>query len=151
MTLHFKSDDLVPYILTESGQKRSIRVVADTLYIDTAIQLSDGQYYPTTPCIPELIDIVDAALNDGLLGSVKDTYTVSCVLLHANMGGSVTLFDWTNSKKKYIISMREVHGRMINMEVAGLTYDSAKNKILILLTIARTDGDRFAYYLRSRY
>lgn len=150
MTLHFIPDTLMPYIKT-STSKKSIRVVVQTLYFDSSILLSDGVHYPTTPCVPELIDIVDEALHTNILGHVLDDYTVSCVLLHSNMGGAYSLFNWNDNSDKYTISMEEVHGNMINLEVTGLTYDSIKNKILILMTIIRDDGDKYAYYLRSRY
>lgn len=125
--------DIVPYIV-KNTKKKTIRIVVDTLYFDSVILLSDGILYPTTPCIPELIDVVDAALDDRLLGDVKDDYSVSCVLLHANMGGAAELFDWTNKKKTYVINMTEIYGRLIDLEVAGLSYDSNKNKVLIMLS-----------------
>lgn len=139
--------DAVPILLSEGGARKSIRVVVDTLYFDSAIVLSDGLYYPTTPCIPELIEVVDAALE---VLDVKDDYSVSCVLLHANMGGADQMFDWTNPKKKYIIYMKEIHGSVINLELRGISYDRSRNKILLFLSIIRRRGDLYGYYLRSR-
>jgi|SRR5690606_18427713 len=142
--------EIVPQIVTSTGRKKAIRVVIDTLYFDSAIVLADSTYYPTTPCIPELIDVVNAAVNEEVLGQLSDNYSVACVLLHANMGGAHSLFDWNNDKKNYIISMKEVHGRLINLQLAGIVYDSSRNKILIMLSIMRDGSDRYAYYLKCR-